>query len=1832
MRNTNQMTKKHFYLFFLLFSTLIQPVYSYPFSLVINEFVASNKTGITSIEGKAEDWIEIYNPTDQEINLAGWSLTDDQSKPTKFTFPADKYIPIRSNGYFLLYASGSTNAIVSGEWHVNFSLSKSGEYLALITPDGIIADEITPAYPEQYTDISYGIIGDYTGERPFKRAYYTIPTPRRINSGNISYNGRIPPPTVSQPRGFYTKPFQVELTTEQPNSIIRYTLDGSTPTEESHIYNYPLTISQTSILRTRAFHPDYLPSKVSSYSWIFIEDILSQDTMRQSIINNPSYRNKIIQGLKEIPTFSLSTDSSNLYGQTGIFDNYNQSGEQWERPISVEYIDPKSNTNFEINAGVRIRGAVGRASPKKSLRLIFGSKYEGNLNFPLFESEGVSTFSKIDLRTEQNNAWSSNVDSPWQNTFIREVFARDSQGDMGNLYTRSRYHHVYINGVYWGLYMTQERAEADFASSYLGGTSEEWDALKSSSQRVIEIKDGTEDAYKQFYQYALQGFSGMNENNYWKVKGMNPDGTLNEELPILLDEENLIDYILLTLYTADMDSPLSWINVVNNVSAVYHRSAPDGFKWLKHDAELTLGAHLGIEDSIDYFKNSSYWSRWEDFNPMDLHRRLINHPEYYYKFIDRATKHYLNNGALSFTNVINRWNSREKKLDNPIVVESARWGNQFGGGYTYETWKSALHLVTDAFLVGREYEMISLLKKYNWYPDINPPSIELQNNIAIIKADSPVYYTRNGSDPRLPGGGLNSAALELHMQTISKTSEEITLISPDSEWKCYPSNVPPDPQRNYSEVYWTDRLYNDYQWEIKKPALGFTSSHCYLRKSFVLDTIDDIKSATLSVIKGIGTISINGIITTPGKIPLNTLRQGRNLVTIDTDSNSGFDISITAQKNPTHWKTGSIILSDDTHLMARTLNNGVWSALSEFNPRENDNYDCSKLRITEMMYSANLSEEESAEGYTQDDFAWIEFRNCGEESINLKGCRFTSGIDYIFPDTPLRAGEYLVLVKNTEAFAKRYPNSNDIYIRGEYKSNLSRKGETITLCNNIGEVILTYTYSNSWYPSTDRQGYSLTVIDPASAMSLWSTPENWKQSLFIGGTPGTGINGEDDPPVIFLPEIISSPKNLSVTEGKPILLEIIASSSLPIKYQWYKDEIPIPDATNSYYSIECASLEDEGVYTVTLSNLKGTISSNEILLTIEPLPIFKNAILLHRYSFNENFVEDQLIAYDSINQANGKLYGSAYIQNGYLRLDGIGDTYSFTNGSFVALPPNLISPYHSYSIEMWARANEDKGNWMRLFDFGNCNTHSNGNIDTGHNYTMLAWKGHDHYLCSGVRIENEEDQLTAPLLPIGDGNFYHIVYVYDGNNKMGTLYTNGIEAASGLQRFSPSQFGSMTNMWIGKSLWGADPYFAGDFDEFRIYSGTLLADEIHKNYLAGTDIIPDSRKPFIESISEDIATYEGSTAIFSVKASGIQPLTYQWHKNNSPLFGETNATLTIDPAAISNSGYYYVKIANKYGEISSKHIQLTVKEIIKYKNATLKHRYNFSPAFLDNTLIIFDSISEAHGALYGNAKLSEITENSVSRNILSLDGEGDQKSYTEGSFVALPPDLISNFDSFTVEMWVRANKNKGSWMRLFDFGNCRESDGQIVEGLQYSMMTWASDNGDMRNGVRVNNIEQIVSAASLPIGDGVFHHIIYTYDSATQLGTIYIDGNKAGEDFQEFNPTQFGGCPNMWIGKSQFAADPYFCGDFDEFRIYQGTISEEEAAINYEQGTDIFYNPKQEFPPEVLLQNENGNFYLVFTGNLQCSTNLIHWENIPDAVSPYLLKNDFPILMYRTIK
>ncbi len=1778
----------------------------------INEFCASNKSTLTAANGNAEDWIELRNLTDHDINLAGWCLTDSPQQLTKFQFPKSGNILIRANNFFLIYASGSDIPLVNGEWHANFSLSKSGEYLALVNPDGEIEDEISPNYPEQYTDISYGVIGNYSADTLPVYGYFESPTPRRPNGTSTTLHGRVTSAEFNQEHGFCTSPFFVALSCEDPDAQIFYTLDGNTPTAKSFRYTSPLRIASTTVLRTVAIKDGYLPSAVRSRTWIFIDDVLKQNTMRRAIVNNTNYKNRLKEGLQEIPTISLTTDRSNLYGSSGIFDNYSQSGEAWERPASIELIDPNGGEGFEINAGIRIRGAVGRSSPKKSLRFIFGSKYDGDLNYPLFGTEGASSFSKVDLRAEQNNAWSSNVDAPWQNTFIREVFSRDTQRDMGRLYTRSRYYHLYINGVYWGLYQTMERAEADFASSYQGGDPDEWDALKSSSQRIIEVKDGTNEAYNQFYQYAKQGFTGLHENNYWIVKGMNADGTHNPNFPILLDEGNLIDYILITLYTADMDSPLSWINVVNNVSTVYHRTNPIGFQWLKHDAELSLGAFLSVEDSIGYFKNSTYWSSWNNFNPMDLHRKLIQNSEYYQKFIDGAQKRYLNNGVFSYENSLNRWNERAQVIDKSVVAESARWGNQWRGQYTYEDWKSACHLVTDSFLVGREYEMIPLLRKYNWFPALNAPLIQKEgtNNIIQVKADGPVYITLDGSDPRLPGGSLNPSAIELVLSSSSPELEEETILSEGELWRCFDTGDAPATQRNHSTEYWNGRFYNDYTWDLKSPAEGFHTASAYLRKSIVLETVDDIESAQLALLKGSGTISINGTTVKPGTFSSNILRQGRNLITVSVSDSSPFDITITVKRNISYWKEGILTLSDQDWLKARTFKDGVWSALSEIDNRNINNHDCSALKITEMMYSPVLTEEDTATGYSRDDFAWIELQNTGTKWINLEGVTFTSGIEYTFPNYLLAPNSYLVLAKNANAFATRY-GTNTIQLLSGYKSNLARKGELITLTAKDGTELVKYTYSNSWYPETDRGGYSLVVIDPNAEESLWSTPENWEPSLNINGTPGNSKNGSVEPPDLMAPVIIVHPANQYVQEGGNITFQVVASGSAPLHYQWYKDGEIIPNEINPLLILSGVTSMDAGSYHVTVSNNQGIQTSNTASLNILEAGNYANAILFHRYGFDSTYEDaDMLMTTDSVSHADATLYGSAKILDGYLSLDGSGDRSSFTNGCFVALPPELIANFTSFTVEMWARATAYNGSWMRLFDFGNCTINADNTIGNGQNYTMMTWSsGGD--MRDGVRLNGVEQVVTSPVLPVGDGVFHHIVYVYDAQEKTGFIYTDGVQTGKAPQEFNPTQWGGCPNMWIGKSQFSADPYFSGDFDEFRIYKGTLSEEEVRVNYVQGPTMAESS--PIIVSQPSSLILQEGKSCLLEIIATGTNPLSYQWYKDGNAIPGATESTFYIPEVSVPDAGNYYVIVTNSIGNKTSETATLNIKEKTAYENAVLLHRYSFDEEYDNGVVIAKDSISGANGTLYGSAMLKD--------GYLSLDGSGDTKSFTNGCFVALPPELIANFTSFSVEMWARANVNKGNWMRLFDFGNCSTNDNNTIgSGKNYTMMTWSAGR-DMRDGVRLNGVEQVVTAPVLPIGDSVFHHIVYVYDAQEKTGTIYSDGVQTGKAPQEFNPTQWGGCPNMWIGKSQWSADPYFAGDFDEFRIYEGTLSAEEIAQNNKLGADeIIVLPSKE--PALSYTFENGELILNFVGYLEYSDDLISWKKLPSIQSPYTVPKE----------
>src|SRR5207248_806791 len=145
-----------------------------------------------------------------------------------------------------------------------------------------------------------------------------------------------------------------------------------------------------------------------------------------------------------------------------------------------------------------------------------------------------------------------------------DQFSRDSQLAMGEPAERGDFYFLYINGEFWGLYNTDERPEADYAASYFGGASSDYDVVKVNQNAgyTIYTTDGNLNAWTDLYSQMKGGMA--TDAAYQKIQGNNPDGTPNPAYSNLLDVDNLIDYMLLIYYTGNLDAPNS--SFLNNVN------------------------------------------------------------------------------------------------------------------------------------------------------------------------------------------------------------------------------------------------------------------------------------------------------------------------------------------------------------------------------------------------------------------------------------------------------------------------------------------------------------------------------------------------------------------------------------------------------------------------------------------------------------------------------------------------------------------------------------------------------------------------------------------------------------------------------------------------------------------------------------------------------------------------------------------------------------------------------------------------------------------------------------------------------------------------------------------------------------------------------------------------------------------------------------------------------------------------------------------------------------------------------------------------------------------
>ena len=625
--------------------------------------------------------------------------------------------------------------------------------------------------------------------------YLTTPTPGAFNvSGAVDFVRSV---EFSVEHGFFDSSFNLALSTSTPGAQIRWTSDGSTPSPTNgSVYSSPLPIDETTVVRAAAFKTDHLDSRVTTQSYFFVEDIKAQSPtgarpgpgwpsgdvngqvmhygMDPNVVNSAPWSSQIEDALLAIPSISLVTDLPNLFSSsTGIYVNARNSGRAWERPTSVELLDPEGGATFTENAGLRIRGAFSRSggNPKHSFRLFFRREYgAGKLRFPLFGGEGVDEFDSVDLRTSQNYSWAFSGDR--KNTFIRDVFSRDAQRDMGQPFTRSRYYHLYLNGVYWGLYMTEERADADFAASYLKGDEDDYDVVKndSSGSRALHATDGNMTAYRALYDAAVAGFTS--NIAYLVVQGLDPRGDPDPNRDALLDADNLIDYMVCTYYTGDPDAPISaWAHFSNNVFAIYNRERPDGFKWFRHDAEHSLGANGGLNEArlLTDSTDRSIGQEWRHFNPAWLHLRLTANAEYRLRFADRVNELFHTRDVFSASGNIARWSQRADRIRQAVIGASARWGDsQREPARTQNDWQAESDWMVNTYFPQRTAIVLAQMRSVNMFPStalvsFNQNGGEVPAGFRVTLSQSngtsgTIYHTVSGADPRDWGGAISGEA------------------------------------------------------------------------------------------------------------------------------------------------------------------------------------------------------------------------------------------------------------------------------------------------------------------------------------------------------------------------------------------------------------------------------------------------------------------------------------------------------------------------------------------------------------------------------------------------------------------------------------------------------------------------------------------------------------------------------------------------------------------------------------------------------------------------------------------------------------------------------------------------------------------------------------------------------------------------------------------------------------------------------------------------------------------------------------------------------------------
>ena len=697
--------------------------------VVITEFMARNDDTLLDGDGRSSDWIEVFNSSPHAVDLAGMFLTDDDRDLTQWKFPS---VTLQRGEYLVVFASSprDENGLpihdyvdADGNLHTNFKISGDGEYLALIERDGqTVASEYNP-FPPQRTDVSYGksfFSPNFT--------YFPEPTPGSANGEGVI--GFLQEPKFSMKRGFFDEAFELIISSSQDATLV-YTTDGSAPSLSNGVLIAPseagalaeLTVATTSVVRAAAFRTGYFPGDVETHTYLFLEDVLRQPAridgiprgvdleVDPDIVNDPRFSDEIDDALRAIPSLSITMSPDDLFGtENGIYTHPQGRGIEWERAASVELIRADGIEGFQEDAGVRIFGATTRNLPKKPFRISFRPQYGAKkLAYPLFPDAPVEKFDNIVLRAQQTNSWQRpgrTLDTE-QADFLEDTWARDTARAMGKLDAHSTFVHLYLNGLYWGVYNPVERPDSSFGEEYLGGQEEDYDAI---NRRPVEFGgdgtvaiDGDLQAWKELMRMAEADLSIP--ENY-------------EAIQAYINIDNVIQQFLIHQYMGHRDGPGNG-HLYNNMRLIRRREAGEPFYAFVWDMEYSF---VDVDDNLNI-----------NFPPTPdtmsvVYDALRANADFRMRYADLAHQYLFNDGALTPEKAAERYDQRAALIESAIIGETARWGdvlpNHLRPGEPFnrdDEWANERKRMLTEYFPQRTEILIGQLTDANLYPKIDAP-------------------------------------------------------------------------------------------------------------------------------------------------------------------------------------------------------------------------------------------------------------------------------------------------------------------------------------------------------------------------------------------------------------------------------------------------------------------------------------------------------------------------------------------------------------------------------------------------------------------------------------------------------------------------------------------------------------------------------------------------------------------------------------------------------------------------------------------------------------------------------------------------------------------------------------------------------------------------------------------------------------------------------------------------------------------------------------------------------------------------------------------------------